>query len=66
MVKAPEHRYTPVYFNFGMVLAPAEFSTVWRTLPRLFSVAIFVVAKKFFVAASRNFTRRSQMRKSQR
>jgi hypothetical protein len=24
MVNAPEHRYTPVYFNFGMVLAPAE------------------------------------------
>ena len=23
MVKAPEHRYTPVYFNFGMVIAPA-------------------------------------------
>ena len=23
MVKAPEHRYTPVYFNFGMVVAPA-------------------------------------------
>jgi hypothetical protein len=24
MVKATEHRYTPVYFNFGMVIAPAE------------------------------------------
>jgi hypothetical protein len=24
MVKAPEHRYTPLYFNFGMVIAPAE------------------------------------------
>jgi hypothetical protein len=24
MVNAPEHRYTPVYFNFAMVLAPAE------------------------------------------
>ena len=24
MVKAPQHRYTPPYFNFGMVLAPAE------------------------------------------
>jgi hypothetical protein len=24
MVNAPEHRYTPVYFNFGMVIAPAE------------------------------------------
>ena len=23
MVKAPQHRYTPPYFNFGMVLAPA-------------------------------------------
>jgi hypothetical protein len=24
MVKAPQHRYTPVYFNFGMVIAPGE------------------------------------------
>ena len=24
MVKAPEHRYTPSYYNFGMVIAPGE------------------------------------------
>jgi hypothetical protein len=24
MVNAPQHRYTPLYFNFGMVIAPGE------------------------------------------
>jgi hypothetical protein len=24
MVKAPQHRYTPLYFNFGMVIGPEE------------------------------------------
>ena len=24
MVNTPQHRYTPLYFNFGMVIAPGE------------------------------------------
>jgi hypothetical protein len=24
MVKAPQHRFTPIYYNFGMVIAPGE------------------------------------------